>query len=1436
MRFKIPFFCALFFSLLFLQETLARRVDDASPPLQTELGQGLTAEDYSDPVPLQTGDLSARKILANRIYFFRHPTLIGSEFDFGEQFSEIRYTIDGVDHLVRVEDLIGAPHPLYLDGRPQNSAGHLLEDPADLCFEDLVLNLSCSRDILTNSTFNKLSGSQLLGDLRNLKPGEENVRDAKVDGVILHARPYKAPYETHQLSTIIAESGRDFESFPSDCYDITATKDWIACPIFGKIFVNNGNKGMVELNSPIVLYRLKDATYQLAGYLGNPTAETYSDWSRGNVNPAMPLLNSIFPLAIESGNFYETKTGVKEEPDIAVFSTATLPRTMCKFFLDKLEAAGHQVDLPHRFDCSYGHLWGRLSTNWEQSLRKNFGPVGLFIAPPEVFDIAKGSEIPFGLSGANEKDRTVLFAASGKKAPDGKYYVYKYFEKSRKIFLNHRELQPNLPPLIIPEAIAVRTPVNNSGPFRIRTFDINKDGFSDFSLTWIYEKHEVDAVTLKRKGLFSPFVSIFTSRLNGNHIAYDQFDFQPADVEAQITSVDFGSRDGQDFLAAGDYRVTNEQSFVYTVPISGGLLETNKVSALRVDFSDIAGERGVGDVAVDKKNGLIASLLQHPFLRAPEGCDVEHAQVYGHHWFGAPNFAPSFFMGATGGLDHDQDGIPNRCECSQAFDNRKVYLLPNDTPGSPGFDNDMDEIPAQCDSCPDSVNIGDLDGDSIDDACDVCPARACTAIGKAAVECVNKGDRDRDGIEDACDNCAKFANPNQSDRDGDYTGDECDYCPDYFDPQQKRVYVFEMDRNGRRGDSCTDCRNAYIDREGHIQHPLGVETLGCETNRNVPQHDQDRDEIADAYDNCVFIRNWDQSDVDDDFDGDACDCAEGAPKIDDCDDDGVPNRFDSWPWDGDRQAGVMQQQPDSVYDPRAGYIADARHLKWAKIEVNKGIGVSVPTGSIQGPGRFASGMSGSFREKKRGVAESDSFGGSPPAIVPEPHCNFQRGVFPGLSSCVEIGGQGNDITILLPKIGEEEPIVPPPPPAPAPAPAPIPAPTPIPLPLPNVGGSLQQFCTARVGRADKRMVGPVAQMRDKIMEANNRVQEITGLKDFDIFVGADGGMIHWECYFAGGAAPNIAMAKNIIPGVSGNVASFGLWQIKGLPVQKRYDFASDPTDRIDSSTAMRLAPLEGVDSSADERSIRSMPFEGVGAAFKSALAGDKGLRIALPVPNVGALLITRNEQLIPTDNVQFGNLRQNINGNMVLKVLNSESDLAEEGVAFSVSDRHSIISIDYKTSPSPFTNIPVEDRPYALRNIDKTLKKLEALVDARQKRGEKMDVSIFRELAWGDVMHTEFLLAQETVPEALAGVSHVVGAAIGVAPDVVHVDPSAGATNMIILPAFAVEASLEVQGTGLCRLNAGAAASTATSASGVLLLFLLMPIPAFAYLRSISKK
>jgi hypothetical protein len=76
-----------------------------------------------------------------------------------------------------------------------------------------------------------------------------------------------------------------------------------------------------------------------------------------------------------------------------------------------------------------------------------------------------------------------------------------------------------------------------------------------------------------------------------------------------------------------------------------------------------------------------------------------------------------------------------------------------------------------CDRCAGFDDRLDADGDEVPDDCDNCP------------QAFNPGQEDADGddLGDACDNCVEVSNADQADADGDSAGDACDRCADYSD-------------------------------------------------------------------------------------------------------------------------------------------------------------------------------------------------------------------------------------------------------------------------------------------------------------------------------------------------------------------------------------------------------------------------------------------------------------------------------------------------------------------------------------------------------------------------------------------------------------------------------------------------------------------------------
>jgi uncharacterized protein (TIGR03382 family) len=182
----------------------------------------------------------------------------------------------------------------------------------------------------------------------------------------------------------------------------------------------------------------------------------------------------------------------------------------------------------------------------------------------------------------------------------------------------------------------------------------------------------------------------------------------------------------------------------------------------------------------------------------------------------------------------DQDGLGDAC----------------DTPTDPA-DIDEDGRADEADNCPSTPN-GDqanADGDAMGNACDP--------------------DDDEDKVADADDNCPLDFNPDQENADGDPMGDACDDDDD-GDTVLDSADNCPLDAN-------TDQADTDGDRVGDAcDGPGGNDNDGDGGDSGGGATDSDGDGIPDDGDNCVFDRNVDQYDSDDDGIGDVCDQAGGG--------------------------------------------------------------------------------------------------------------------------------------------------------------------------------------------------------------------------------------------------------------------------------------------------------------------------------------------------------------------------------------------------------------------------------------------------------------------------------------------------------------------------------------------------------------------------------
>ncbi len=126
-----------------------------------------------------------------------------------------------------------------------------------------------------------------------------------------------------------------------------------------------------------------------------------------------------------------------------------------------------------------------------------------------------------------------------------------------------------------------------------------------------------------------------------------------------------------------------------------------------------------------------------------------------------------------------------------------------------------------------------------------------------------ESDRDKDNIPDTSDNCPDTPNPDQADRDGDGVGDACDACPDDPNKSDPGLCGCGVPDTDTDGDGAPDCR----DNCPNDSNKLEPGECGC----GVEDADTDLDGIPDCDDNCPDIYNADQTDIDGNGVGDACD-------------------------------------------------------------------------------------------------------------------------------------------------------------------------------------------------------------------------------------------------------------------------------------------------------------------------------------------------------------------------------------------------------------------------------------------------------------------------------------------------------------------------------------------------------------------------------------
>ncbi len=200
------------------------------------------------------------------------------------------------------------------------------------------------------------------------------------------------------------------------------------------------------------------------------------------------------------------------------------------------------------------------------------------------------------------------------------------------------------------------------------------------------------------------------------------------------------------------------------------------------------------------------------------------------------------------------------------------------------------------------------------DACRVLNAFAAVAIATGDADCDgamdgSDPDGDNDGIADGSDNCPFFSgsgtdtdadgagNNCDSDDDGDAVRDRADNCALVANAPKAPATSQEDKDNDGLGDVCDPTPNGDFDKDGDDDLADNCDRIFNPDQSNVDgdqwgdacDADDDGDGDLDPNDNCPKKANADQLDTDKDGVGDACD---STPKGPDLDNDGDPDTTD----------------------------------------------------------------------------------------------------------------------------------------------------------------------------------------------------------------------------------------------------------------------------------------------------------------------------------------------------------------------------------------------------------------------------------------------------------------------------------------------------------------------------------------------------------------
>ena len=157
-------------------------------------------------------------------------------------------------------------------------------------------------------------------------------------------------------------------------------------------------------------------------------------------------------------------------------------------------------------------------------------------------------------------------------------------------------------------------------------------------------------------------------------------------------------------------------------------------------------------------------------------------------------------------------------------------------------------------------------------------------------------DRDSDGVLDGEDNCPRISNMAQTNFDEDLKGDVCDEDDDNDGISDTNddcpfgdINWFSEGSTDHDGDGCKDATEDFDDDEDNVFDHVDLCPLGPVGWKSTPEVDAegdgcadidtDGDDWVDQMDNCPFLSNPMQADLDGDNIGDGCDIDEDGDEI-----------------------------------------------------------------------------------------------------------------------------------------------------------------------------------------------------------------------------------------------------------------------------------------------------------------------------------------------------------------------------------------------------------------------------------------------------------------------------------------------------------------------------------------------------------------------------